>query len=76
MCDICQKDYSAKHVDPSEDDEVAIQLPCMHIFGEHCINTWVSRMSLSRLHMICVLLENMCRRILEAQHLGLPPLLV
>jgi hypothetical protein len=42
MCDICQKDYSIKHVDPSEDNEVAIQLPCKHVFGEHCINTWVS----------------------------------
>jgi hypothetical protein len=42
MCDICQKDYSTKHVDPSEDNEVAIQLPCKHVFGEHCINTWVS----------------------------------
>ena len=40
-CDICQKDYSAEHIDPSEDAEVAIMLPCKHIFGEYCINTWV-----------------------------------
>lgn len=41
-CDICQKDFSAKDVSPSEEDEIAVQLPCKHIFGEHCINTWAS----------------------------------
>jgi hypothetical protein len=41
MCDICQKDYSSVHVDPSEEAEVAIMLPCKHVFGEHCTNTWV-----------------------------------
>lgn len=40
-CDICQKDYSSKYVEPTEDLEGAIQLPCKHVFGEHCINTWV-----------------------------------
>ncbi|KAF2201696.1 hypothetical protein GQ43DRAFT_431410 [Delitschia confertaspora ATCC 74209] len=40
MCDICQKDYSTIHVKANEDEEVAIELPCKHIFGEHCINTW------------------------------------
>ena len=44
ICDICQKDYSTKHVDPSEDNEVAVQLPCKHVFGEHCINTWVRQL--------------------------------
>lgn len=42
VCDICQKDFAVKYVIPSEDEEVAIQLPCKHYFGEHCINTWVS----------------------------------
>ncbi|CAI6261286.1 unnamed protein product [Periconia digitata] len=40
-CDICQRDYSEKLVEPSEDEEVAVKLPCKHVFGEHCIHTWV-----------------------------------
>lgn len=40
-CDICQKDYSPKHVQPAEEEEVAIELPCGHVFGEFCIFQWV-----------------------------------
>lgn len=40
-CDICAKDYSAKHVQPSEEEEVAVKLPCGHSFGEFCIGQWV-----------------------------------
>jgi len=47
ICDICQKEYSSVHVNPSEEEEVAIQLPCKHIFGEFCINTWVRDMTTS-----------------------------
>lgn len=41
-CDICQKDYSASHVSPTEDEENAIVLSCGHLFGEFCIFQWVS----------------------------------
>ena len=41
ICDICQKDYSLVHVQPTEEDEVAIELPCGHVFGEFCIFQWV-----------------------------------
>lgn len=40
-CDICAKDYSATHVQPSEEEEIAVKLPCGHTFGEFCINQWV-----------------------------------
>jgi hypothetical protein len=40
-CDICDKDYSSTHVAPGEDEEVAIELPCGHRFGEYCIFQWV-----------------------------------
>lgn len=40
-CDICAKDYSAVHVQPSEEEEVAVKLPCGHCFGESCITEWV-----------------------------------
>jgi hypothetical protein len=42
-CDICSKDYSTTHVQPSEDEEIAVQLICGHSFGEFCISQWVSR---------------------------------
>ncbi|KAF2622602.1 hypothetical protein BU25DRAFT_206720 [Macroventuria anomochaeta] len=45
-CDICAKDYSAKHVQPSEEDEVAVKLPCGHSFGEFCIGQWVCKSTL------------------------------
>lgn len=60
MCNICQKDYSATHVAPSEDEEIAMQLPCKHIFGEHCINTWFETCKKDKLKMTCP----MCRKVL------------
>ncbi|KAL5118180.1 Ubiquitin-protein ligase [Pleosporales sp. CAS-2024a] len=39
-CDICAKEYSSTRVPPSEDDEIAIELPCGHWFGEFCIFEW------------------------------------
>lgn len=41
MCDICAKDYSSTHVKASEEEEIAIELPCGHCFGEFCIFEWV-----------------------------------
>lgn len=41
-CDICQKDYSASHVSPTEEEEIAVVLSCGHTFGEFCISQWVS----------------------------------
>ncbi|KAF2689340.1 hypothetical protein K458DRAFT_400115 [Lentithecium fluviatile CBS 122367] len=60
MCDICQKDYSPQHTDPSEEAEVAIMLPCKHIFGEHCINTWFNTCKTHKNKVTCP----MCRKLL------------
>ena len=59
-CDICQKAYSAKNCDPTEDNEMAIQLPCKHIFGEHCINTWFETCKKHKNKITCP----MCRKLL------------
>lgn len=40
-CDICAKDYSAIPVEPSEEEEIAVKLPCGHYFGESCLAQWV-----------------------------------
>lgn len=41
MCDICVKDYASEIVEPSEEAENAVELPCGHCFGEFCIFLWV-----------------------------------
>ena len=60
VCDICQKDYSTEYVDASEEKEVAIKLPCKHIFGEHCINTWFETCRTHKNKITCP----MCRSVL------------
>ncbi|KAF2792415.1 hypothetical protein K505DRAFT_362942 [Melanomma pulvis-pyrius CBS 109.77] len=60
LCDICQKDYSAKHVLPTEEDEVAIQLPCKHVFGEYCIHKWFDTCKQHKNKITCP----MCRKLL------------
>jgi hypothetical protein len=59
-CDICQKDFSTKHVLPTEEDEVAIQLPCKHVFGEFCFEKWVDTCKEHKNKITCP----MCRELL------------
>lgn len=44
ICDICQKDYSNEYVQSSNEQEIAVELPCGHCFGEFCLGHWVSRL--------------------------------
>lgn len=57
-CDICQKDYSPKHVQPAEEEEVAIELPCGHVFGEFCIFQWFDTCKAHKNKVTCP----MCRK--------------
>lgn len=41
-CDICQKEYANEYVQPSDEQEIAVELPCGHYFGEFCLGHWVS----------------------------------
>ncbi|PVI05994.1 hypothetical protein DM02DRAFT_650285 [Periconia macrospinosa] len=59
-CDICQKDYSKTLVQPSEDAEVAVKLPCKHVFGEHCMHTWFDTCKTHKNKVTCP----MCRTLL------------
>ncbi|KAF2635033.1 hypothetical protein P280DRAFT_523504 [Massarina eburnea CBS 473.64] len=59
-CEICQKDYSETLVEPSDTEEVAVQLPCKHIFGEHCIHTWFETCKTQKNKVTCP----MCRTLL------------
>lgn len=58
MCDICAKDYSSTHVQASEDDEIAIELPCGHCFGEFCIFEWFDTCKKHKNKITCP----MCRK--------------
>jgi hypothetical protein len=51
-CDICQKDYATTHVQPTEEEEIAVELACGHTFGEFCISQWVS-VSIRRIVVTC-----------------------
>lgn len=47
-CDVCSKTYSALTVSPTEEQEIAVQLPCGHYFGEFCLLQWVCPFNASR----------------------------
>jgi len=57
-CDICAKDYSNTAVTPSEDAEVALELPCGHFFGEFCIQHWFDTCKAQKNKVTCP----MCRK--------------
>ncbi|KZM21523.1 zinc ion binding [Ascochyta rabiei] len=59
-CDICAKDYAAASVQPSEEEEVAVQLPCGHTFGEFCIAQWFDTCKTHKNKVTCP----MCRKVL------------
>ncbi|CAO2651144.1 Nn.00g094410.m01.CDS01 [Neocucurbitaria sp. VM-36] len=59
-CDICQKDYSTTHVKPIEDEEVAVELACGHVFGEFCIFQWFDTCKTHKNKVSCP----MCRKLL------------
>jgi hypothetical protein len=59
-CDICNKNYSSLDVNPSSDKEVAIQLPCGHIFGQYCTNEWFETCRMLGNKVTCP----MCRKVL------------
>lgn len=59
-CDICSKDYSPIDVKPTEEAEIAIELPCGHCFGESCINTWFDTCKTHKNKVTCP----MCRKLL------------
>lgn len=65
-CDICAKDYSAVPVQPSEEEEVAVKLPCGHCFGESCITEWVCIAQFNRRPTLTLLV----RYLQEAQEQG------
>lgn len=57
-CDICAKDYSHTLVTPSEEAEVALELPCGHCFGEFCIHHWFDTCKAQKNKVTCP----MCRK--------------
>ncbi|KAH6845888.1 hypothetical protein BKA58DRAFT_433004 [Alternaria rosae] len=57
-CDICQKDYAATHVSPTEEEEIAIELSCGHTFGEFCIGQWFETCRTHKNKVTCP----MCRK--------------
>ncbi|KAH8730594.1 hypothetical protein GQ44DRAFT_449205 [Phaeosphaeriaceae sp. PMI808] len=57
-CDICAKDYSSIHVKPCEENEVAVELPCGHLFGEFCIFQWFDTSRTHKNKITCP----MCRK--------------
>ncbi|KAF2499474.1 hypothetical protein BU16DRAFT_272949 [Lophium mytilinum] len=52
-CEICVKEYSLKLVTPCEDEEIAVELPCKHVFGEDCLNNWCNTCKVEKRSITC-----------------------
>ncbi|KAF2810243.1 uncharacterized protein BDZ99DRAFT_308021 [Mytilinidion resinicola] len=59
-CEICVKEYSQKSVTACEDEEVAVELPCKHVFGEDCLNNWCNTCKIEKRSITCP----KCRKVL------------
>lgn len=57
LCPVCDKRYEETLVEPTEDYENAIELPCGHVFGHWCLAEWMRTRERDRNKVDCP----MCR---------------